>query len=217
VTILGLKGELQLLEVLQSLDFKCIHRLEKRKINDFLTDSDPKTRKKIREWFRRNRMLPRDKLTYQVDLLAWKRDHWAALAVEQKNQYGARKILEVGKNELTLKTMYKNNEKEYKRSAKNLFLQCLGESYLGKAYCLAKGMENQVIPVGVLDYDIKVNSGVNIYTDWVYHHGVFFVQTESFKWFLRQYLKKGDWIKKIVKNEPKLAYPIGKDVNLSYN
>lgn len=202
---MGLKGELELLRMLKKFDVNCEHRLDQSKITDFLLDSDPETREKCKSILRKNRMLPRESLTFQIDILVWKDNHWAALALEQKGQNGVKKVLDINEKSMTMKALCDDGVREYKRSAKNLFLQCVGESFIGEAFCLAKGIEKEVIPVGVVDYEIVINSEKK--TNWVYHKGVFFVNKNYFKDFFEEYMKDKSWIRKVVETDPKIAYP----------
>jgi len=191
---LGLKGELELIKLLKKFGLNYKHRLKQKKITDFLADSDQKTREECIELFRKNRMLPRKRLTYEIDLFAWKENHWAALAIEEKNQSGVRKILDINDEEIVLTA----NEKKYKEYGKSLWLQCKGESLLGKAFCLAKGIKAEILPVGVVDYDIRVNSE---YADWAYYEGVFFLQNNFFPSFLEDYIENKKWIQEIVRTK----------------
>jgi len=201
---LGLKGELEILRMLKMFDVNCKHRLDQSKITDFLADSDSETVKKCKTILKKNRMLPRKNLTYQIDIFVWKENHWAALALEQKGQNGVKKVLDINEKTMTMKALCDDGVREYKRSAKNLFLQCVGESFIGEAYCLAKGIEKEVIPVGVVDYDIVVDSEKKM--DWVYHKGVFFVNKTYFREFFEEYVKDKPWIREIIEKDPKIAY-----------
>ncbi|MEM0372845.1 MAG: hypothetical protein QXO69_03350 [archaeon] len=201
---LGLEGELQLLETLKQYDVMCVHRLEQRRITEFLAEADQSTKRECEQLFRKNRMLPRDSQTYQVDLMAWKRGHWAALAIEQKDSEGARKILDITKDHVTLKAVCDNGIREFRKSGRQLYLQCKGEEYLVQAYCNAYGINARAVPVGVVDYDLFVNSRVHV--PWAYHRGVFFVHERAFEWFAKQYADGAAWIGKIVADEPKVVY-----------
>lgn len=204
---LGLKGELELLKYLKTFDVNCVYGLEQSRITDFLAESNAEIKEQAKSWLKKNRMLPRSNLTFQVDFLIWKKNHWAALAVEQKNQNGARKILEINKDDITLKAVWENEVREYKKSAKNLFFQCLGESYLGKAYCIANGFEKVVIPVAVVDYEIKISPDKDV--NWAYYSGVFFTNVDYFQKFFNDYLNDSEWIGNLVRENPKLAYDNG--------
>lgn len=197
MTILGLVSELELLKTLQRFDLNCMHRLEQRKITDFLIDSNPsqEIRERCESLLKKNRMLPRENLTYQVDLFAWKRGHWAALAIEEKDQNGVRKILDIREDRVVIKAVCEDGIREYERSGMNLLFQCKGEAYLSQVFCIAKGIKAKVIPVGVVGYDIQVNSKD---VDWAYHSGVFFVNKDSFEWFLNEYVEDKDWIREMV-------------------
>jgi hypothetical protein len=203
VTILGIVGEIELLEMLQKYDLKCMHRLEQSKITNFIVESDPFTRKSCEQLLRRNRRLPRDHLTYQVDLFAWKQGHWAAMAIEEKDQTGARKELHITKDHVTIKAICKDGVHEYRNSGRNLYLQCRGEALLSQAFCYANDIDSKVLPIGVVSYDIVANRKE---TDWAYHRGVFFVNKRSFEWFLSEYLEDSKWIRKVTNQSPKIAY-----------
>jgi hypothetical protein len=203
VTVLGLEGEIQILRLLQKYDLQCLHRLEQSRITDFMSEADASVRKECEQLLRRNRMLPRDRLTYQVDLFAWKKGHWAAMAIEEKAREGAQKILGVTKDYVTLKALCIDSVHEYRNSGREFFLQCCGEALLSQAFCAANGIDATVIPVGVADYDIQVNENR---TNWAYHRGVFFVNSGSFEWFLNEYLQDKRWIRKIVESNPRLDF-----------
>jgi hypothetical protein len=196
------EGELKLIDTLRSFPVNIIHKLEQKKIADYLAASSEGVFWKGNEWLRRNRMLPRKKETNEIDLLVWKNNHWAALALEQKNQKGVKKVLELYDNGLTLKAFGKKEIFEHKNNARNLLLQCIGESYLGQAFMAAKGEVKKVIPVAVVDYEIRVREKD---ARWAWHNGVFFVKEEHFSDFFRGYYEDADWFKRTVVNKPRIA------------
>lgn len=202
---MGLYRELELLRLLKGYGLNCVHGLEQRHITDFLVDADPDTKKTCQELLRKNRMLPRNKLTYQIDLLAWKNGHWAALAIEQKAQNGVKKVLDINKDFVTLRAEYEGVSREYRQSGRNLFLQCQGEALLGKAYYITQGISAEIIPVGVVDYELRINSAFE--TDWAYHRGVFFVNSNAFEWFVNEYVADKKWIRRTVLDRPKISFP----------
>ena len=183
---MGLKGELELVDILRGYGLHYEHRLRQRKITDFLKKNDSPL---ARAYLEKNRELPRKQYTYEVDILAWKPGHWGALAIEQKTQFSSPKTLYIGDGI----TMH-NGATEFRRQAQDLFLQCCGSGYLGQAYCAANGMDRQVIPVGVVDYDISIGG---VHANWAFHRGVFFVHSNHFSKFLGEFLKKDSWIKQL--------------------
>ncbi len=183
---MGLKGELELVEILRGYGLRYEHRLHQRKITDFLRKSDSPL---ARAYLEKNRRLPRKQYTYEVDILAWRPDHWGALAIEQKTQFNTPKTLYIGEGI----TMH-NGLAEFKKQAQDLFLQCCGSGYLGQAYSEAAGLGKQVIPVGVVDYDISVGG---VRANWAFHRGVFFVRNSYFRKFLGEFLKNDSWIKRM--------------------
>ncbi len=197
------EGELRLLNTLRSFPVNVIHKLEQKRIANYLAASDELSFQRGREWLRRNRMLPRKKETSEVDLLVWKKNHWAALALEQKNRAGVRKVLELHRNYLTLKALSKKEVVEHKGNARYLLLQCIGESYLGQAFMAAHGEVKKVVPVAVVDYDIKAEDQD---AKWAWHNGVFFVQESHFNEFFRGYLEDADWFRHIVVSKPPIAH-----------
>ena len=110
---MSLDGEIQLLEIAKSYDLNYLHRLEQKKITDFIHEANPANRRICEQLLKRNRMLPRDHLTKQVDLVCWKNNHWAALAVEEKQTDGARKILDISKDEVVLTVPYPGGVKRF--------------------------------------------------------------------------------------------------------
>jgi hypothetical protein len=206
---LGLEGELELLKTLKKMGFKCIHRLEQRKITDFIAGADDDRRKQCELLLKRNRMLPRRKLTYQIDIMGWADKHWAALAIEEKRQHGARKVLDLDRDSVVIKALCKDGIREYKDSGRDLFLQCSGEALLGKAFCTARGIDTDVLPVGAIDYDIQANEEP---ADVAYHRGVFFVHNPHFRWFVEEFLQEKKWIKKIVRKDPRIMAILREDV-----
>ena len=202
---MGLKGELQLLETLKKFDMNCVHKLKQKKITDFFIDANPLVKKECKTLLRKNRMLPRSRLTYEVDLLAWKNNTLHALAIEQKNQNGAPKILDIDEREVVLRALCTTGRpREYKRSARNLWLQCLGEGYLSRAYCAVRNLNKKVIPFAAVDYTLRVRSAE---VPWAFHKGVFFVQNNSFEFFLKQLFEKDEQIKRVIEEQPDLAFP----------
>lgn len=201
---LGLRDEIQLLGLLRHHNLDCAHRLEQRKITDFLIKANPSTKVECNRLFRQNRMLPREKQTQQVDLFAWKRNHWAALAIEEKHSFGVRKTLDITKDFVTLKANFNNESKNLKKSGKQLYLQCKGEGLLTQAYCYAVGINAKAVPIGVVDYDLMINSRIS--TPWAYHRGVFFINKDYFPWFLNEYIMDNEWIRDTVEENPKISF-----------
>jgi hypothetical protein len=201
---LSLDGEIQLLEIAKSYDLNCLHRLEQRKITDFIHEAKPSDKKICEQLLRKNRMLPRNHLTKQVDLVCWKNNHWAALAVEEKQTEGARKVLEISKDEVVLKVLYEGGMKRFDESGRQLYFQCRGEELLTQVYFSSRGVKSKAIPVGVVDYDIVVNSKIK--SNWAYYRGVFFVNREYFPQFLEDYKNDCKWIRNIVHENPKIAF-----------
>lgn len=184
---MGLKEELELIEILRGYGLRYEHRLKQRRITDFLKETDNHL---ARAYLEKNKQLPREQHTYEIDILAWRPDHWAALAIEQKTQFSSPKTICVG-DEFTMH----NGTLEFPRAARDLFLQCCGSGYLGQAYCEASGLDKRVIPVGVVDYDIDIGGS---YANWAFHKGVFFVRSNHFSDFLDEFLKDEEWIKQLL-------------------
>ena len=184
---MGLKEELELVELLKGYGLRYEHQLKQRKITDFLKEHDNPL---ARAYLQKNKQLPREQFTYEVDILTWRPDHWGALAIEQKTQFSSPKTLCIGDDF----TMH-NGAIEFRRQANDLFLQCCGSGYLGQAYCDAHGLGKRVVPVGVVDYDIDIGG---TYSNWAFHRGVFFVRNGHFRAFLDEFLRDADWIKQML-------------------
>ncbi len=163
-----------------------MHRLKQSKITDFLKSND---NARARAFLEKNKSLPRKRLTYEVDILAWGQGPYA-LAIEQKTQFESQKTLCVG-DYFTLH----NGDVEFNRNANNLFLQCCGSGYLGQAYCETHGLNKEVIPVGVVDYDLDVGGSS---AKWAFHRGVFFVNSSYFDEFLNEFLSEAPWIQQLI-------------------
>jgi hypothetical protein len=165
------------------LDF--VHQLRQSRITDYLKTSPSDD---ASYWLERNRELPRERLTFEIDLFAWKEGHWGALSIEDKSQT-THKTLEFAGGEMTMH----NDAIELKRNADNLHLQCTGAGMLGRAFAAATGMNRTVIPVAVVDYDLRVNG---TQARFAVHDGVVFVKREHFDWFVQEFLTAG-WVQKL--------------------
>jgi hypothetical protein len=148
-------------------------------------------------------MLPRRKLTYEIDLLAWQRGHWAALAIEQKNQNGAAKVLDITKDAVVLKALCGPTTRSYEKAGRDLWLQCRGEAYLGKAFCIANDIDAEVVPVGVVDYELRANGSP---ADWACQRGVFFVRSDRFPRFLDGYVGESRWFSRAIASRSALSF-----------
>jgi len=173
--------ELALADVLQQHGMQCIHELKQRRITDFLKEHPSP---EASHWIKLNKELPRKRLTYEVDVFAWKPGHWGALAIEDKAQ-ATPKTLEFWNHGMSMH----NGAIEFQRNARNLHLQCTGAGYLGRAYACAHGL-GRVIPVGVVDYALKVHGTPSRY---VVHDGVVFVNRNHFEWFVQEFLHSS-WV-----------------------
>lgn len=204
--------ELRLIDIVKRFGLHYVHRLEQRNLNEWLLDSDPRIRSKCNSFLRMNRSLSREELTHQIDILAWGENHWGALAIEQKSVEGLHKVLEIG-DDIVLKAIGPDAVHSYPDSGRDLWLQCCGESYLGSMFCAINGMQRDVIPVGAVDYQLRVQERD---VDWAYYRNVFFVNTNKFEWFLGEYFANPRWIRRIRKNNPRLAVPgyFGDDVTM---
>jgi hypothetical protein len=201
---MSLEGELELIQLVKRFGFRYEHRLEQKRITDFFYDMDSGARRQCEDLLRKNRMLPRKKRTKQIDLLVWREGHWAALAIEEKNQNGARKDLNIYKDNIVLTANYDYGSKQIADFGRDLSLQCRGESYLGKAYLAANNLDYEVIPIAVVDYGLKINSMID--TDWAFSRGIFFVNKSCFEWFLNEYDEDRKWIRKVYNRNPKIFY-----------
>jgi len=201
---MSLEGELGLIQIVKNFNLRYEHRLEQRRITDFFYDLSPETRDKCNHYLRKNRMLPRRKYTKQIDLLVWKEPHWAALAIEEKNQDGAAKSLEIFKDSIRLKIEYSYGSREFLDFGRNLSLQCLGEAYLGKAYFAANNLDYEVLPVAVVDYGLRINSIID--TGWAFSRGIFFINKRYFPWFLNEYCLDKRWIRRVHEKSPNIFY-----------
>jgi len=201
---MSLEGELELIQIVKKFGLRYEHRLEQKKITDFFCDIETKRIFECNSYFRKNRMLPRTKATKQIDLLVWKEPHWAALAIEEKTQNGASKTLDIYKDSIILRTDYGYGSKEIPEFGRDLSLQCLGESYLGKAYMATQNLDYEVLPVAVVDYGLKINSMID--AEWAYNRGIFFINKKYFEWFLGEYSQDRRWIRKLYKRNPKIFY-----------
>lgn len=180
------EGELELVSILRKYDMQCIHQLQQKKITDYLPEN-PKSRKEARYWLDKNRELPRNRHTLEIDIFSWKDCHWGALAIEQKSQRCAPKTLHVS-NDLRLYS----GRAELRNGAQDLYLQCQGAGCLGRAYAAANYINSKVIPVGVVDYDISIHGTP---AKWAFYEGAFFVNTEHFEEFLENFLDKWGWVR----------------------
>jgi len=201
---MGLEGELELIQIVRKFNLRYEHRLEQKKITNYFSDIDYPTISECQYYLRKNRMLPRIKSTKQIDLLVWKEPHWAALAIEEKDREGASKRLDIYKDKVVLKTTFGYGEKEIIGVGRDLSLQCLGESYLGKAYLTANNLDYKVLPLAVVDYTLTINSLVE--TAWAFSNGIFFINKSHFEWFLEEYCNDSSWIKKVYERSPKIFY-----------
>ncbi len=184
MTLLGLEGELELYRIVKKKGFECIHKLEQQRITDFLTRTDPRNQKEAIKLLQENRMLPREHLTRQVDLLAW--TDRAAFAIEEKASNGVKKQLSISEDGIRLEAVFADGIKVFKDSGRQLLLQCKGEGLLSKAFLRLKGENHEPVPVAVVDYEILLN---NKPVDWAFHKGVFFVRKEKFEEFIDYYLE----------------------------
>ncbi len=190
---MGHDEELALAGVLQRHGMTCIHELKQRRITDFLKDhpSPP-----ARAMLQQNKDLPRERLTYEVDVFAWREGHWGALAIEDKAQ-STPKTLEFWNSGMTLH----NGAVEFPRNARNLHLQCTGSGLLGQAYSDALGLGARVVPMGVVDYELRVHGTPSRF---VVHEGVVFVNRQYFEWFVREFLE-AEWPKQLPCNHAPVA------------
>lgn len=200
MTHLGYWDELELARILRAHGYRCLHSVEQRRITDYLPNADPNVQKRCRSYLRKNMMLPRSKRAYQIDLLAWKQNDWAAMAVEEKSQNGVPKVLRLSRQGAVLAALLPRGVREYPHSARELWLQCLGESYIGKAYFAARRIEMNVVPVGAVDYDVQVD-GKRV--KWAYYRGVFFVNKAEFEDFVDHW---AEGPQQVVHRAPRLAY-----------
>jgi hypothetical protein len=201
---MGLEGELELIQIVRKFNLRYEHRLEQKKITNYFSDIDYPTISECQYYLRKNRMLPRIKSTKQIDLLVWKEPHWAALAIEEKNQNGASKTLDIFKDRIILRTDFGYGSKEIPEFGRDLSLQCLGESYLGKAYMATQNLDYEVLPVAVVDYGLRINAMID--AEWAYNRGVFFINKKYFEWFLGEYSQNKRWIRKLYEKNPKIFY-----------
>lgn len=174
----------------------CLHRLQQKRITDFLPDH-PKSMKQVNYWLDLNKALPRKRHTLEIDVFSWKEPHWGALAIEEKSQRRSPKTLCVSED-----IRLYSSKAELREGANNLFMQCQGAGCLGNAYAAANYINATVVPVGVVDYNIKVYGTP---ANWAFHKGVFFVNHKYFEPFLQQFLQKDGWMRNMAYKAPELT------------
>jgi hypothetical protein len=184
---MGLEEELELTKLLDGYGMRTVHRLKQRKVTDWIK-GHPETGEACSYWLQKNRSLPRARLTFEVDVFAWKPGHWAALAIEDKSQNGLQKTLDIWNGTVSIRSQ---NGKKYEKSTLNFISQCHGARCIGKAYSIANHLNIKVLPVGVVDYSIVVNG---IPAKWSYSNGVFFVERDHFPEFVEGFLREDSWI-----------------------
>lgn len=182
------KGELELVSILRRYGLECMHRLQQRRITEFIPENR-KSRERVKYWLGKNKELPRKRHTYEIDIFSWKDSHWGALAIEQKSQRCSPKTLCVS-DSLRLYS----GKAELREGASDLLLQCQGAECLGNAFAAANYLNARVVPVGVVDYDIRV---FGTPANWAYHEGVFFVKKTHFEEFLEEFLEKRGWVREL--------------------
>ncbi|MCD6414795.1 MAG: hypothetical protein J7L23_04190 [Candidatus Diapherotrites archaeon] len=186
---MGKIGELELISILRSYGMNCEHNLNQKKITDFIPESELKT---ANYWLDENNKLPRKRHTMEIDIFSWKESHWGALAIEQKSQNGNPKTLVI-----TEDLRLYSNKVELWNAGRELFLQCKGAGYLGRAFASVNRLNTEVIPVGVVDYSLNV---FGTPAKWVLYNGVFFVNSNNFEEFLVAFLDRRSWVHDITRN-----------------
>ncbi|MCD6523346.1 MAG: hypothetical protein J7K68_06445 [Candidatus Diapherotrites archaeon] len=186
---MGLEEELRIVNILKKYGMNYIHRLKQSTISDFIKNNNST---EARVWIEKNKALPRRSYTYEVDIFAWKPDHWAALSIEEKTQKGTEKQLRFDNNGMLMVA-----GSNVLNSADDLFLQCCGAGYLGKAFSIATGMDHTVLPIGLVDYSIDV---LDTPSRWALYNGVLFVNKQYFEHFLRDFLKEKSWVREVFTN-----------------
>jgi hypothetical protein len=184
---LAKKGELELFLFLKTQGFNCIHGLKKQRIKQEIQPG--KNGNKATQWLEKNKQHPRKKATMEVDVFAWKQGVWGAMAIEQKSRSSSSKTLSIGSG-IRLFT----SKSQIREGGEKLLLQCQGVGLLGKAFASAKNLEQQVVPVGVVDYEIKV---FGTPSNWAFYDGVFFVREEWFPQFVQEFQKKRGWVRQL--------------------